>query len=251
MSITKTIGAALSLLLLGLPALPAAAGEPVEKNFALVIGYNGQPPGTTDESIQPLRYADDDALAFFALQKELGADAVLLTVADAETRRRYPLTADSARPPTMDEISRNIDALNARMDVASRQGMVPVLTLFYSGHGARDPKGEAALALLDGTLSQSAMHQRVLDKIRSQVVHLIIDACHAEPWSGRATSRQRRSRSGPRIWSSTFRARAPPATRTSGFVIASSSGASTHEWDLYQSGVFTHEVISDCAASPT
>jgi hypothetical protein len=27
-------------------------------------------------------------------------------------------------------------------------------------------------------------------------------------------------------------------------VVASSSGAATHEWDVYQSGVFTHEVIS-------
>jgi len=244
MSIKKMIGPTLSLLLLGLAARPAAAGEPVEKNFALVIGYNGQPPGTTDESIQPLRYADDDALAFFALQKELGADAVLLTVADAETRRRYPLTSDSARPPTMDEISRNIDALNARMDAASRQGMAPVFTLFYSGHGARDPKGEAALALLEGTLSQSALHQQVLDRIRSQVVHLIIDACHAEavvrPRDVEAKTVEIRPQDLVEHLSRASAARYPNV----GFVIASSSGASTHEWDLYQSGVFTHEVIS-------
>jgi len=65
---------------------------------------------------------DDDALAFYHLQKELGAEAVLLTVADAETRRRFPQTADGARPPSMDEIARSIDALNARMDAAARTG---------------------------------------------------------------------------------------------------------------------------------
>ena len=87
-----------------------------------MIGYNGRPPSVSDESIQALRYADDDALAFYQLQTELGADAVLLTVPDAETRRRYPEIVDGARPPTMTEIARAIDALNARMDTAARKG---------------------------------------------------------------------------------------------------------------------------------
>ena len=244
MSVRKMIGPALSLPLLALGALPAAAGEPAERNFALVIGYNGLPASITDDSIQPLHYADDDALAFYQLQKELGAEVVLLTVADAETRRRYPQIADGARPPTIDEISRSIDALNARMDAASRQGISPVFTFFYSGHGARDAKGEAALALLDGTLSQSAMHERVLDKIRSQAVHLFIDACHAEavvrPRDIEAKTVEIRPQDLVEHLSRASAARYPNV----GFVIASSSGASTHEWDLYQSGVFTHEVIS-------
>lgn len=46
---------------------PADVGQPT---FALVIGFNGRPPGASDESIQALRYADDDALAFYQLQKE-------------------------------------------------------------------------------------------------------------------------------------------------------------------------------------
>jgi hypothetical protein len=113
----------LAPLLLTLVPLRAAAAPPSERTFALVIGYNGRPPAATDDAIQSLRYADDDALAFYQLQKELGAEAELLTISDAETRRRYPQIADAARPPTMAEISRAIDALNARMDAAVRQGI--------------------------------------------------------------------------------------------------------------------------------
>ncbi len=236
--------AVLALLLLASAEARASAAEVEQRTFALVIGYNGRPPSSTDESIQPLRYADDDALAFFQLQKELGADAVLLTIPDAETRRRYPQIVDSARPPTMDEIVRNIDALNARMTAAASAGAAPVFVLFYSGHGARDANGEAALALLDGTLSQSAMHERVLGKVKSQTVHLIIDACHAEalvrPRDIDAPPVEIRPQDLVEHLSKIGPARYPNV----GLVAASTSGASTHEWDVYQSGVFTHEVIS-------
>jgi hypothetical protein len=243
--VKKTMhGTVLALVLLFFGEQHGAARETVERTFALVIGYNGQPPGMTDESIQPLHYADDDALAFYGLQKELGADAILLTVPDAETRRRYPQTADGARPPTMDEIGRSIDALNARMDAAVRNGTTPVFVFFYSGHGARDLNGGAAFALLDGTLSQSAMHDRVLGKIRSPVIHVIIDACHAEavvrPRDIEAKTVEIRPEDLVEHLSKTSSARYPNV----GLVVASSSGASTHEWDIYQSGVFTHEVIS-------
>jgi hypothetical protein len=240
----NTKHAVLAFMLLLLGERRAAAADAVERTFALVIGYNGLPGGTTDDSMQPLRYADDDALAFYHLQKELGADAVLLTVADGETRRRFPQTADGARPPTLDEIGRSIDALNASMDAAARTGATPIFVLFYSGHGTRDANGEPAFALLDGVLSQTTMHERVLDKLRARVVHLVIDACHAEavvrPRDVDAKTVEIRPQELVEHLSKTSSARYPHV----GLVIASSSGAATHEWDLYQSGVFTHEVIS-------
>lgn len=224
--------------------LPAAAAVAEQRTFALVIGYNGRPSTTTDQSIQALRYADDDAAAFYKLQKELGSEAILLTAADAETRRRYPQVVDDARPPTMDEIARAIAALNASMDAAAKKGITPVFVLFYSGHGARETSGEAGLTLLDGTLSQTAMHARVLDRIRSPVIHLVIDACHAEavvrPRDIEAPTVDIRAQDLVEHLSKASLARYPHV----GLVVASSSGASTHEWDLYQSGVFTHEVIS-------
>jgi hypothetical protein len=238
----KRAGVALAVLIAS--QMRAAGAEVEQRTFALVVGFNGRPPTATDESLQPLRYADDDALAFYQLQKELGAEAILLTVADAETRRRYPATVDGVRPPTMDEITRSIAALNASMDAAARNGTKPAFVFFYSGHGARDTNGEAALTLQDGTLSQTAMRRQVLDQIRAPVVHLFIDACHAA-----AVVRPRD------VEAKTVEIRPEDLlehlSRTSsvhyahvGLVAASSSAAATHEWDLYQSGVFTHEVIS-------
>ena len=34
--------------------------------------------------------------------------------------------------------------------------------------------------MLDGALSQAVLYQQVLDKVRARLVHLIVDACHAE-----------------------------------------------------------------------
>lgn len=237
----KRIGLALALLIAA--QVDAAAAEPEQRTFALVVGFNGRPPTATDESIQPLRYADDDALAFYQFQKELGAEAILLTVADAETKRRYP-AVDGVRPPTMDEITRSIAALNTSMDAAARKGTKPAFIFFYSGHGARDASGEAALTLLDGTLSQTAMHRQVLDQIRAPIVHMFIDACHAaavvRPRDVDAKTVEIRPEDLLEHLSRANAVRYPHV----GLVAASSSGAATHEWDLYQSGVFTHEVIS-------
>jgi hypothetical protein len=238
----KRVGLALALLIAS--QVRAAAAEVEQRTFALVVGFNGRPPTAADDSIQPLRYADDDALAFYQLQKELGAEAILLTVPDAETRRRYPTIVDGVRPPTMDEIARSIAALNASMDAAARNGKKPAFTFFYSGHGARDANGEAALTLQDGTLSQTAMRRQVLDQIRAPEVNLFIDACHAaavvRPRDIEAKTVEIRPQDLLEHLSRTNAVHYPHV----GLIAASSSGAATHEWDLYQSGVFTHEVIS-------
>jgi hypothetical protein len=235
---------AFMLALLAPGGLRAAAAEPDRRMFALVIGYNGRPPATVDDSLPPLRYADDDALAFYQLQRELGAEAVLLTVADPDTRRRYPYVADGARLPTTHEIARAIDRLNASMDAAARAGAKPVFVFFYSGHGTRDGKGGAALSLFDGTLSQAAMQEQVLDRIRAPLIHLFVDACHAEavvrPRDVEAKTVDVRPEDLLEHLSKTSAARRPHV----GLVVASSRSAATHEWDVYQSGVFTHEVIS-------
>ena len=208
-----------------------------------MIGFNGRPPGASDESIQALRYADDDALAFYQLQKELGAEAILLTIPDAETRRRYPAITEGVRPPTMDMIERSIDTLNTSMDAAARKGAKPAFVFFYSGHGARDRSGGAALTLVDGTLSQTAMHQRVLDKVRAPVVHLFIDACHAEAVVRARDVDEKTVEIRPQELldhlSRTSSVRYPHVGRWS-----PAAAGRRRRMGLDQSGVFTHEVIS-------
>ena len=189
--------------------------------------------------MQPLRYADDDALAFYQLQKETGSDAILLTIPDSDTRLRYPVTAEAARAPTIGELVQAIDTLNTRMDAAARAGDTPTLTVFYSGHGARtqpDGGGEAALTLHDGLLSQTALHD-MLGKLRAGIVHLVIDACYAEALLRSRDVDAQTVELAPAdmamLLSQSTSARYPHI----GVVIASRN-APAHEWDTYQSGVF-------------
>ena len=234
----------LSVLALLLGCLSASRALADERYFALAIGYNGPPAAAGEGASSPLRYADDDALSFYELEREAGSDVVVLTVPDRDTRLRYPWAVDVAQPPTMSEIEKAVSDLNQRMDAAARAGHVPVFLFFYSGHGSRPQNAEPAFALLDGALSQSALHERVLDKIHGQIVHLIVDACHAD-----AVVRPRDvDAKTVDVTQAELMAQLSAATSTRypnvGLVLASDAGNMAHEWDLYQSGVFTHEVIS-------
>jgi hypothetical protein len=215
-----------------------------ERRHALVIGYNGVPGSVAPGTVAPLRYADDDAFAFYQLEREMGQDAVLLTVADSETRRRYPALVDQAQPPTLSQLARSISRLTEAIEQEARAGDTPVLTFFYSGHGAVDESGEPSLTLLDGPLSRRLFYEQVLDKVPARIVHVVVDACHAD-----ALVRFRDVNAASVVLSpdqvdatlaETTRAHYPQV----GFVIATGGSADAFEWDRYGSGVFTHEVIS-------
>jgi Caspase domain len=235
---------ALLIVVMLFACLPTARAGIDERYFALVVGYNGRPSAGDTDAPAPLRYADDDALSFYELEQEAGNDAVLLTAPDTDSRRRYPWAADVARPPTIGEIERAVSELNKRMDAAARAGSHPVFLFFYSGHGSRAQGAEAALTLLDGALSGTALREQVLDKIHAQIVHLVIDACHADavirPRDIEAKTATVTQAEIMAQLSAEMSARYPNL----GLVLASDGGNSSHEWDLYQSGVFTHEVIS-------
>ena len=222
----------------------ATARADDERRYALVVGYNGRPAQVSESNLPVLRYADDDALAFYELEQELGGQPTLLTIPDSETRARYPDAARIARPPSIAELSRVITSLNERMDADLQAGRTPVLTFYFSGHGARDEEGRASLTFLDGPLSQSSLYSKVLDQVHAKVVHLVIDACHAEavvrPRDVDAAGAAPSSSEIVAHLSQTTLARYPHV----GVVIAGNSSAQTHEWEVYQSGVFTHEVIS-------
>jgi Caspase domain len=223
--------------------LSAARAGSDRRYFSLVVGYNGRPPGGDGDAVAPLRYADDDALSFYELEQEAGSDAIVLAAPDADSRRRFPQTADVARPPTLSEIERAVSDLNKRMDAAARSGQRPVFVFFYSGHGSRS-QDAAALVLLDGELSAQGLREQVLDRVHAQSIHLVIDACHADavvrPRDVEAKTVSVTAAEIMAQLSSEMSARYPHV----GLVLASDGGNPSHEWDLYQSGVFTHEVIS-------
>jgi hypothetical protein len=130
------------------------------------------------------------------------------------------------------------------MDAASREGHTPVFVFFYSGHGSRHQGSEAALTLLDGSLSQTALHEQIIDKVHAQLVHLVIDACHAEAVVRPRDVDAKTIDVAPADLVAQLSRTASDRYPQVGLVVAGSGTALTHEWDVFQSGVFTHEVIS-------
>jgi hypothetical protein len=221
-----------------------AAAETNQALYLLAIGYNGVPAEAVASGVVPLRFADDDAARIYGFARELGGRARLLTIFDRDTATRLPELVSQARPPTLVELRAAVAALNFEMDAAARSGREPSVVLFYSGHGTRKDDGRGALTLQDGELTQAVLYDEVLSNLHARFVHLLVDACHAE-----ATVRPRDTRARAVDISTadltayvnrTTLARFPGV----GAIVASSNDAQAHEWDLYQGGVFTHEVLS-------
>jgi caspase domain-containing protein len=238
--ILRPITAALALL--GVLWQGRASAD--ERQYALIIGYNGPPSGERTDAPPPLRFADDDAMAFYELQREAGNEAILLVLPDSDTRSSYPDSVDAAQAPTLEALDRAMAHLKAEMQADSRAGRTPVFFFFYSGHGVHGVDGQAALTLLDGSLSRKMLYEHVLDQAPADVVHLLVDACYAEaivsPRDGDAKVVPLSPSDVAAYLSQSTLARYPRV----GMAIASSSDGTAHEWDLYQSGVFTHELIS-------
>src|SRR5215831_4269007 len=168
------------LLIFGFLAIWSGVARAEERRYALVIGYNGAPAAGGAEVHAPLRFADDDALAIYEWLKEYGAEARLLTSPDTDSRRRYPDSADDAQAPLLAAVDRAMDEIEPQVRADAREGRTSVFLFFYSGHGGPGANGQSGLEMLDGSLSQRMLYERVLDRAPADVVHLFVDACHAE-----------------------------------------------------------------------
>jgi hypothetical protein len=240
--------AVLAVLALAVAAPRAhAAGRDVP--YAIVIGNNAPPTAGTPERLAPLRYADDDAVRYFQLVSRM-ADTRLLVVLDTQTQRRYPGLAAQTEAPTLANLERIVRDLAARMADDRRRGDRPVLYFAFSGHGARDDRGEAFLALLDGALTQQKLYDDVLARMPTAFTHLIVDACNAGGVvgvRGGFFDREANTQSAPTtadevkpILEATPLARYPHV----GVILATTLGQEAHEWSQIESGVFTHELLS-------
>jgi uncharacterized caspase-like protein len=227
-------------------ALLAALGGGVARAetalFSLAIGYNGAPADAG--AVRPLHYADDDAAAFHQLARQLSRRSYLLAILDADTQARFPGLATEAGPPSLQEIDRTVAALNRQLAAASQAGLEPVVLVFYSGHGRRREDGPASLALLDGELTQKVLYDHILGALQARYIHLMVDACHAEavvhPRDAQAAVIDVAPADVAGYLSDKTLARFPHV----GAIVASTSSTQAHEWDVYQGGVFTHEVLS-------
>src|ERR1041384_5995968 len=119
----------------------SAGKEAHARVFALVIGNNSAPP-SGGRTTPPLQFADDDAMAFYELQREQGNEAILLVAPDSETRRRHPLSIAAAEGPTMAAVDRSVVLLKSRVQADIQAGNKPTLFIYYSGHGVRGADGQ-------------------------------------------------------------------------------------------------------------
>jgi hypothetical protein len=223
---------------LGAPGLARAA----RPQYSISIGYNGLPP-SAPEGLKPLRFADDDAASFHQFASALSRRSYLLALLDADTQARFPGLTATARPPTLVELRRTVAEVAARMEKDVARGDHPSVLIFYSGHGMRGG-GQAGLSFLDGALTRDALYAEVLPAFRDRSVHLFIDACHAEaivrPRDLQAAVVDASDADVSSYLQDATLARFPEV----GAVMASTMGRQSHEWDVYQSGVFTHEILS-------
>jgi hypothetical protein len=227
-------------LVLGLVSAPVRAATAL---FSLAVGYNGLPAGPHDSGAGVLSFADDDALAVHELARTVARRSVVLTIPDRATQARYPSSRE-ARPPSVAELRRALAELGADIERAARAGDEVAVWFFYSGHGWLDDSGRANLTLADGALSQEMLYNEVLPALPGRTVHLMIDACHAEALiRPRDVNAETVEMSATEVASASLRGRLARLPSV-GVMMASASNTQAHEWDDYQTGVFTHELLS-------
>lgn len=217
--------------------------------YAIVIGNNAPPIGAM-ETLQPLRYADDDAVRYHQLFARF-ADSRLLAVLDTQTQRRYLGLASTTQPPTQGNLDQLVGQLRVKMQRDRARGDRPILYFAFSGHGTYDDHGEPFLALLDAKLTQKSLFDDVLARMPAGLIHVIVDACHAGGVVGvrgggffaKETS-ARASETTPADVAPIFQSGPLARHPNVGVIFAATIDQETHEWSVTESGVFSHEVIS-------
>jgi hypothetical protein len=219
---------------LGLMLLGSHAGaEPVLRRFAIVIGNNR----AEDPNAEALRYADDDALNTARVLAEAGVDTELLVTLDEDSRRLHPEIRGYKRPRKAD-LDAAFTAVSEKMRGVAAAGGRSELFLFYSGHGDVE-HGEGYVVLEDLRLTRSLLYDYLAHSPAS-ANHVFIDACKSYFLAFERGPGGRRS-----AYSQTFVDAAVPASlANTGFVLSTSSDRESHEWERYQAGILSHEVVS-------
>ncbi len=223
--------------------LATSRGHAATVLFSIEIGYNGAPPNALSSGASVLSFADDDALAVHELARTVARRSVVLAIPDRATQALYSSSRE-ARPPSVAELRQALAELHVDIERATGAGDEVAVWFFYSGHGWLDDDGRANLTLADGALSQDMLYDEVLPALSGRTVHLMIDACHAEALiRPRDVTAETVEVSASEVASASLRGRLSHLPNV-GVVMASASNTQAHEWDDYQTGVFTHELLS-------
>jgi hypothetical protein len=231
------IGTVTRLALAALIGAPGAAGTGEEPPalFALIVGVNR----AVDTELPPLAYADDDAFRYHDLFRSLGARTYLLTRPDGNTRRVSPQAVAEAREPRRQELDQTLAALATDIRRARERGVRTVFYFVYAGHGNTHDDQSAYLTLEDARLGGPDIARDIVDGVRADETHVIVDACYSYLLAyGRGPGGRRREVHG-------FSGFGELARRQNvGLLLSTSSARESHEWEGFQAGIFSHEVRS-------
>lgn len=228
--------AVLTLALLSLVRLPAAAGESPEAGatFALIIGNNT----SIDSDLEPLRFADDDAARYFELFRMLGARTYMLTRPDENTRRLHPQAVAESRVPRYDVLREVMQQIKKDIQTAHDQEVSTTFYFIYAGHG-NHKNGRGYISLEDERLTGERIVEELLEPMGADRVHIVVDACNSY-----YLAQSRGSGGSRRTLEGFSRGRGLAHHRKIGLLLSTSSGRDSHEWEALQAGVFSHEVRS-------
>lgn len=235
----------MSIALITCLALLGAAPE--ARAYVVVIGNNQ----SVEKGVTPLRYADDDAARFYELLAPTAARIELLTVMDSDTQRVHEKLPALARAPTKENLFATLKSFAADMASDSAAGRESVLSFVYVGHGHVGHAGQGFVSFLDGPLTGDELWEQVVGTSRATYNHLIIDACNSFLMVGNR-GETAPDDSGPDA-SAAIRtyvgARSATRYPNTGVTVSTSSATETHEWSVFQGGIFSHEVRSALAGA--
>lgn len=227
-------------LLAAASALPSPGhAAPERVQYALIVSNNE----STDPKVPRLQFADDDGAQYHALLAPQSREAVLLSVLDEPTQRRYPGLASQTRPPTHKELLAALARLNARMAEDRKAGREPVLFFIFTGHGQRGAAGEGSVSLLDQPFTRSDLFREVFEPSPAAFIHLIVDACDSYFFvnaRGSLGTAPAYTELVTRYLDDRSLARFPQV----GVILSTASQRESHEWSAISSGVFSHLVRS-------
>lgn len=229
---TKKLLAAAAVIALGLVTRTSRA-EDERATFAIVIGSNA----SVDANLAPLHYADDDAARYLDLFRLLGARTYLLTRLDENTRRLHPQAAAEATDPTKASYESALAQLAADVTKASQRGLETTVYFVYAGHG-NVQNGLGYITLEDLRITGPDL-AGAFAKVPATRIHVIVDACASYFLAySRGPGGERRPIEGIGLRP------ALAGDARIGLLLSTSSARESHEWDAFQSGVFSHEVRS-------
>ncbi len=220
--------------------------------YAIVIAQNR----STDPSIAPLKYADDDGARNWEMFSLFTERASLFAVLDDETAGLHPGAAKIAEIPERSAILARLDEYNRLMAADRANHDDPELFFTYAGHGDIDASGQGYINLHDGRLTRADLYREVIAPSKASYLHVIVDACKSyflvssrgsKKWhNDRVPEAQDHSDDNVKAFLAAEDLVNYPRV---GVIVATSGDQETHEWTRYRGGILSHELRSALSGS--